>query len=172
MSMSVSVVAVCTSPGKGTPKTPVPEALFIEGLGLQGDAHAGFAHRQVSLLALESIEKMKEKGLSAVPGDFAENLTVQGLVLYELPVGTELRVGSSVILKISQIGKECHRKCGVYYRVGDCVMPREGVFAVVLRGGTVRPGDEIILLEKEPSCGAQGPAREGAVAPDNNQPAE
>lgn len=137
------VVAVCSSPGKGTPKTPMEEGVFIEGFGIEHDAHGGFAHRQVSLLALESIRKMEEKGLDVAPGIFAENLTVSGMELEKLPVGRVLRIGSDVMLQISQIGKECHRKCGVYYRVGDCVMPREGVFAIVLKGGIVRPGDSV-----------------------------
>jgi MOSC domain-containing protein YiiM len=140
------VVAVCTSPSKGTPKEPVSEVVLLENFGLEGDAHAGFAHRQVSLLALESIRKMEEKGLAVAPGSFAENLTVRGLKLEEIPVGQRLRIGRDVVLEVSQIGKECHRRCAVYYRAGDCVMPREGIFAVVVQGGTVRPGDEIILM--------------------------
>jgi len=140
--MQGKIVAVCTSAKKGERKVDVGTALLVEGLGMEGDAHAGFAHRQISLLAVESIEKMKQKCAELVPGDFAENLTVEGLNLPGLPVGTVLHVGEA-ILKVSQIGKECHQGCAIREAVGDCVMPREGIFATVERGGRVSRGDVI-----------------------------
>ena len=133
------IVAVCSSVKKGERKVDLGSALLVAGLGMEGDAHAGFAHRQISLLAVESIEKMKQKCADLVPGDFAENLTVDGLNLPALPVGTMLHVGD-VILKVSQIGKECHQGCAVREAVGDCVMPREGIFATVERGGRIQIG--------------------------------
>ncbi len=139
------IVAVCSSVKKGERKVDVGSALLVAGLGMEGDAHAGFAHRQISLLAVESIEKMKQKCADLVPGDFAENLTVDGLNLPALPVGTMLHVGD-VILKVSQIGKECHQGCAVREAVGDCVMPREGIFATVERGGRISRGDVIEVV--------------------------
>ncbi len=118
----------------------------MANLGLEGDAHAGFGHRQVSLLAMESIQKMRAQGLEVGPGDFAENLTVEGIDLLSLPVGARLRVGKEAVLRVTQIGKECHHRCAIYYQAGDCVMPREGIFAEVLRGGTVRKGDPLKVL--------------------------
>lgn len=144
--MKGTVVAVCLSEKKGTTKHQVPEGILKTDFGLEGDAHAGNWHRQVSLLAEESIEKMRNEGLDLGYGDFAENITTRGLVLYELPVGTQLKIGSEVLLEITQIGKECHQGCEIAQKVGHCVMPREGVFARVLTGGRVRPGDEITVL--------------------------
>ena len=139
------VIAVCTSRQKGTKKETVKEGLLKEAFGLTGDAHAeGGGHRQVSLLAVESIAKMRRLGFDVGPGDFAENLTCQGIELASLPVGTRLAVGEEVILEITQIGKECHSGCAIYRQIGSCVMPAEGVFASVVRGGTVRAGDKII----------------------------
>lgn len=143
--MQGKIVAVCTSKNKGERKVDVGTALLIEGLGMEGDAHAGFAHRQISLLSVESIEKMKQKCADLVPGDFAENLTVEGLDLPNLPVGTVLHVADTV-LKVSQIGKECHHGCAVREAVGDCVMPREGIFATVERGGRISRGDVIEVV--------------------------
>ncbi|NMC32587.1 MAG: MOSC domain-containing protein [Veillonellaceae bacterium] len=143
--MQGRIVAVCTSKSKGERKVDVGTALLIEGLGMAGDAHAGFAHRQISLLSVTSIEKMKQKCGELAPGDFAENLTVSGLDLPALPVGTVLRVGE-VVLKVSQIGKECHQGCAVMQAVGDCVMPREGIFATVEKGGRVSNGDAIEII--------------------------
>ncbi len=142
------IVAVSTSAEKGQRKKNVSESLLIKNEGLQGDAHAGFAHRQVSLLAAESIAKMTAKGLTVGPGDFAENLTTQGIDLTVLPVGSRLQAGTEAIIRVTQIGKECHDRCAIYYQAGDCVMPREGIFAEVLRGGTIRVGDRI---EEKPS---------------------
>jgi MOSC domain-containing protein YiiM len=144
--MQGKIVAVCSSGKKGERKVDVGTALLIEGLGMEGDAHAGFAHRQISLLAVESIEKMKVKHAGLVPGDFAENLTVAGLDLPALAVGTILRVGDAV-LKVSQIGKECHHGCAIMQEVGECVMPREGIFATVERGGRVSSGDAVEVTE-------------------------
>ncbi|MDF2633230.1 MAG: hypothetical protein K0R78_104 [Pelosinus sp.] len=136
------IVAVSISERKGERKTNVPSANLLVGLGLEGDGHAGFAHRQVSLLAIESIEKMRQKGLDVHPGNFAENLTTAGLDLPSLPIGTKLAIGE-VVLEVSQIGKECHTRCNIYYQAGDCVMPREGIFAIVVSGGKIATGDMI-----------------------------
>jgi len=143
--MQGKIVAVCTSAKKGERKVDVGTAVLLEGLGMEGDAHAGFAHRQISLLAVESIDKMKQKCAELVPGDFAENLTVEGLNLPELPVGTTLHIGDTV-LKVSQIGKECHQGCAIREAVGDCVMPREGIFATVERGGRISRGDVVEVI--------------------------
>lgn len=144
--MQGKVIAVCTSKNKGERKKNVGKANLLVGLGLEGDAHAGFKHRQVSLLALESIEKMRKMGLDVHPGDFAENITTEGLTLPVLPIGTKLRIGD-VLMEVSQIGKECHTRCNIYYQAGDCVMPKEGIFAIVLTGGLVANGDTIEVVE-------------------------
>lgn len=144
--ISQQIVAVCTSKKKGERKTDVGQAELQEDFGLVGDAHGGEWHRQVSLLAIESIDKMRAAGLDVGPGDFAENLTTQGVNLYTLPVGTRLRVGDSVLLEMTQIGKECHDRCAIYHQAGDCVMPREGVFAIVVNGGLVKAGDRLEIL--------------------------
>jgi MOSC domain-containing protein YiiM len=143
--MSGVVVAVSVSKAKGERKTPGALVQLRENHGIVGDAHAGDWHRQVSLLALESIAKMQALGLSVGPGDFAENLTTCGIDLVSLPVGTRLGIGS-VELEISQIGKVCHTRCAIFYQAGDCVMPKEGVFAKVVCGGIIKPQDEIKLL--------------------------
>lgn len=140
--MDGTVVAVCTSKNKGERKTDVGRARALTGLGLEGDAHAGFKHRQISLLAIESIEKMRAKGLDVNPGDFAENITTSGLDLPALPVGTRLKIGG-VEAEVSQIGKECHNRCAIYYQAGDCVMPKEGIFVIVLTDGEIAVGDRI-----------------------------
>lgn len=137
------IVAVCISEKKGTRKQNVGEAELKVGHGLLGDAHAGPWHRQVSLLAEESIEKARQRGLHVKPGDFAENLTTRGIDLPSLPVGTRLQVGDHVLLEVTQIGKICHTRCEIYRLTGDCVMPREGIFARVLSGGRVKTGDKI-----------------------------
>lgn len=141
------IVAVCTSPGKGGRKKDVGQGVLVEDFGLQGDGHGGDGHRQISLLAMESIAKMLAKGLDVGPGDFAENFTTEGLDLCNLPIGSRLRIGGEALLEITQIGKVCHERCQIYYQAGDCVMPREGVFARVLQGGPVANGDVIELLE-------------------------
>lgn len=136
------IVAVCVSGKKGEKKIPAPFVTLVPGHGVDQDAHAGPWHRQVSLLAVESIRKMTEKGLSVGPGDFAENITVEGIDLTSLRPGDRLRSGEA-LLEITQIGKECHSRCAIYHQAGDCVMPKEGVFARVVNGGTVRAGDPI-----------------------------
>ena len=146
--MTARVVSVNTSEETGTKKVNVNECILVENKGLEGDAHAGHYHRQVSLLALESIGKMREAGLEVGPGDFGENLTTEGLELVTLPVGSRLKVGSEVVLEVSQIGKECETPCSIYYTVGDCVMPREGIFAVVVNAGPVKVGDPITVLHR------------------------
>ncbi len=141
------IVAINISEKKGTPKVTIPEGNFIEEFGLEGDAHGGKWHRQVSLLGTESIEKMKAIGIQGLcTGKFAENLTTEGVVLYELPVGTKLKIGET-IQEVTQIGKECHQKCAIYHTVGDCVMPKEGIFTRVLKGGIVKAGDVIEIVE-------------------------
>jgi len=139
----MKIVSIATSRKKGTRKTTVESAVILRDHGLQDDAHAGDWHRQVSLLAVESIEKARQKGLDVTFGDFAENIVTSGLDLPNLPVGTRLKMGDTVILEISQIGKECHKKCAIYYQAGDCIMPREGVFAKVIEGGAISSSDEI-----------------------------
>jgi MOSC domain-containing protein YiiM len=140
------VVAVCKSKEKGTTKKAVAEGVLKEDYGLVGDAHADCCtHRQVSLLALESIDKMRKLGFEISPGDFAENLTTQGLELLSLPLGTRISIGKEVILEVTQIGKECHGSCAIYQEIGECIMPKEGVFARVVRGGRVRAEDQVSI---------------------------
>jgi len=136
------VKAVCISENKGERKKPVEAVELRENHGIIGDAHAGDWHRQVSLLAQESIDKMRKMGLDVNAGDFAENITTTGIDLVSLPIGTRLQVGET-LLEVTQIGKECHTRCAIYYQAGDCVMPKEGIFAKVITGGMVRPGDEV-----------------------------
>lgn len=140
-----SVVAVCISERKGTQKHEVPDIQLKINHGIVGDAHVGNWHRQVSLLAQESVEKMKAVFPDIPVGAFAENILTEGLTLYTLPVGTRLQVGE-VLLEVTQIGKECHAHCAIRQQVGDCVMPREGIFAIVLEEGTIRSGDTITVL--------------------------
>jgi len=144
--ISGKIIAVCTSKTKGVRKQVIPEGILKANYGLEGDAHADSKwHRQVSLLAIESINKMRAMGYDVNPGDFAENLTCEGIDLPALPVGTRLRVGKDIVLRISQIGKECHTGCAIFQLVGKCVMPKEGVFAEVICGGKVSADDEIRL---------------------------
>jgi len=140
------IVAVSISEQRGTKKQNVPQATLEPDLGIVGDAHAAPGIRQVSLLAIESIRKMQERGVEVGPGDFAENITTEGLELFSLPIGTRVRLGDSVLGEVSQIGKECHDRCAIFHQVGDCVMPREGIFIRILQGGDLRPGDEIEVL--------------------------
>ncbi|MCI5993885.1 MAG: MOSC domain-containing protein [Clostridiales bacterium] len=142
----MEVVAVCISEKKGERKHPVSEITLRCGHGIVGDAHAGNWHRQVSLLPEESVDTMRAPGLELHPGDFAENILTRGIALKTLPVGTRLRVGETV-LEITQIGKQCHNDCAIKKTTGRCVMPTDGVFAVVLEAGVVRPGDAIEILE-------------------------
>ena len=136
------LIAICISEKKGTQKTPVDEAVLAVNHGIEGDAHAGNWHRQVSLLGLEKIEAFREKGADVEFGAFGENLIVEGIDFRTLPVGTRFRIGDA-LLEMTQIGKECHSHCAIFHMVGDCIMPREGVFAKVLEGGTIRPGDPV-----------------------------
>ncbi len=139
-----TIIAVCRSDKKGTRKQAVAEITLKEEYGVVSDAHADSAtHRQVSLLAIESIDKMRAKGFDLQPGDFAENITTTGIDLTRLPIGTRLTVGDQAILEMTQIGKECHAACAIRQQVGDCIMPREGIFARVIRGGHIRAGDRI-----------------------------
>jgi MOSC domain-containing protein YiiM len=138
------VVAVCKSEEKGTRKKVIPEGILKEDYGLVGDAHADCCtHRQVSLLAMESIDRVRRLGYEVEPGDFAENITTQGVELLSLPVGTKISVGKDVLLEVSQIGKECHSGCAIYREIGKCIMPKEGVFARVIHSGCVRAGNDI-----------------------------
>ena len=139
------IIAVCKSKKKGTRKEPVAKGVLKEDYGLVGDAHADCCtHRQVSLLATESIDKMRRLGFDVGPGDFAENLTTEGIDLVSLPVGTRIFIGETV-LEITQIGKDCHTGCAIYRQIGKCIMPKEGVFTRVIKGGLVNVGDTIRL---------------------------
>jgi len=141
------VVAVSVSEKKGMRKTNVARALAVAGYGLEGDAHASSSwHRQVSLLAIESIQKMRDAGLDVHPGNFAENITTQGMDLVSLPIGSKIRIGDDVEGEVSQIGKECHDRCAIYKQAGDCVMPREGIFIIVTKGGWIKQGDRVEAL--------------------------
>ncbi|MGE5254299.1 MAG: MOSC domain-containing protein [Planctomycetaceae bacterium] len=146
MNSPAKVIAVNISAKKGTRKKNVTSSCLIPGRGLKDDAHAAPGKRQVSLLAQESIDKMVRLGLKVGPGDFAENLTTQGLDLLSLPLGTRFRIGEHTLLEVTQIGKVCHTRCAIYYQAGDCVMPKEGIFAQVLEGGEIKVGDEICVL--------------------------
>jgi MOSC domain-containing protein YiiM len=139
------VLAVCISEEKGERKKPVEAVELRVGHGIVGDAHAGDWHRQVSLLAQESIDKMRALGLDVNAGDFAENITTVGINLLSLPIGSRLQIGEA-LLEVTQIGKECHTRCAIFYQAGDCVMPKEGIFVKVIVGGAVRPGDAIRTL--------------------------
>jgi MOSC domain-containing protein YiiM len=140
--MPARVIAVCISESKGEKKKPVESVELKPDHGIVGDAHAGEWHRQVSLLAIESIRKMQKLGLDVDSGDFAENITTEGIDLVSLPIGAQLRVGET-LLEVTQIGKECHTRCAIYHQAGDCVMPKEGIFAKVITGGVVRSNEEI-----------------------------
>ncbi|SPJ14833.1 conserved hypothetical protein [Syntrophobacter sp. SbD2] len=139
----MKIRSIAVSKAKGTRKKPVEQVLLLTEHGIQGDAHAGAWHRQVSFLAVESIEKAKAAGLSVGFGDFAENIATEGIDWLSIPVGARFRLGKSVLVEITQIGKECLKKCAIFYQAGDCIMPREGVFARVIEGGIIRCGDEI-----------------------------
>ena len=155
-----TVVAVNVSEAKGERKKPVTEVFLRPEHGIEGDAHAGSWHRQVSLLAQESIDKMTAQGLDVGPGDFAENVTVSGVEVAALPLGTTLELGEALV-EVTQIGKECHTRCAIYQQAGDCVMPREGIFVRVLRGGRVAPGDPVRV--RAWGLGDQGTADRGPV---------
>lgn len=142
-----TITALSISATKGEKKSNIPSGRFILEHGLDGDAHAGDWHRQVSLLGTESIAKIITAGMDVRPGDFAENVTTTGLCLWELPIGTHLQLGDTVRLEVTQIGKTCHQHCKIFQQVGDCVMPREGIFARVLQGGEVQVGDKVAILD-------------------------
>lgn len=147
--MRATVVSINVSDKKGIRKKPVGEAAVTADFGIEGDAHAsGDWHRQVSLLALESIRKMQDMGLSVGPGDFAENLTTEGIDLLSLPVGSVIQIGDAVRGEVSQIGKVCHARCAIYQQAGDCVMPKEGIFIRITSGGVVRQGDQVAVLSR------------------------
>ena len=146
-----TVKAVCTSSIKGIQKSEVGSVKLCADWGIEDDAHAGSWHRQVSLLPYEKIEDFKARGADVSNGSFGENIIVEGFDLKSLPVGTRFRSGN-VVLELTQIGKECHARCAIYHKMGDCIMPREGVFCKVLQGGTIRSGDEI-GLELRPQAG-------------------
>jgi MOSC domain-containing protein YiiM len=139
------VLAVNISEKKGTRKTNVNSCQVLKDFGLKDDAHGGPWHRQISLLADESIQKMRAMGLNVGYGDFAENITTEGIDLVHLPIGTIIRIGKQVVLRVTQIGKECHERCAIYYQAGDCVMPKEGIFTEVIHEGEVTVGDEIVI---------------------------
>lgn len=149
----MKIVSIAVSRKKGTRKTLVDRSMVIENHGLEGDAHAGDWHRQVSFLASESIRAAREKGLTVDFGDFAENVATEGIDWKTLPVGIRVRLGETVIVEVSQIGKTCHKPCAIYYQAGDCIMPREGVFSRVIRGGEIVCGDpiEFIAASVEPT---------------------
>lgn len=149
MGKTGKVIAVCISEKKGTQKTEVPSVTLVPEWGIENDAHAGKWHRQVSLLALEKIEAFRERGANVDFGAFGENIIAEGFDFRTLPVGTRFRIGDA-LLELSQIGKECHTHCAIYHQVGDCIMPREGVFTVVLEGGTIKAGDKIEMIEADP----------------------
>lgn len=151
------ILAVCISEKKGTEKKEVKNALLVENWGIEGDAHAGKWHRQVSLLSFEKIDNFRKKGADVDFGAFGENIIVSGSDLRNLPVGTGLEIGDA-LLKVTQIGKECHSHCNIYKKMGDCIMPREGIFAEVLKGGLIQRGDRIKIIPKE-----YGPYRAGII---------
>lgn len=142
------ILAVNISEKKSEKKRNVGTCRILIDTGLEHDAHAGMEFRQVSLLANESIEKMRQKGLNVVFGDFAENLTTEGIDLVNLPLGTKLQVGKDIVLEVTQIGKVCPKPCAIFYAVGDCIMPKEGIFARVLTAGTINVGDDISICSK------------------------
>ena len=143
----MKIVSIAISKKKGTRKTPVEEAFISKDHGLEGDAHAGKWHRQVSFLASEEIDKARQSGLDVTFGDFAENIATTGIDWKNIPVGSRVRLGQNALVEITQIGKECHNRCAIYYKAGDCIMPREGVFARVLAEGKIRSGDPISIEE-------------------------
>ena len=145
----MKIVSIATSKKKGTRKASVAEAYLKKEHGLDGDAHAGKWHRQGSFLASEEIDKARQSGLDVTFGDFAENIATTGVDWKNIPVGTRIRLGSDALVEITQIGKECHNRCAIYYKAGDCIMPREGVFARVLEEGKIRCGDQISIEPPE-----------------------
>ena len=144
--MAAKILAVCVSKEKGTQKENVGSVQVRADHGIEGDAHSGPWHRQVSLLADESIEKMRQKGIALTHGDFGENIVTQGIDLLALGIGSTLIIGESVVGEVSQIGKVCHDRCAIYHQTGDCIMPREGIFLKILTGGKISAGDHIEII--------------------------
>jgi len=142
------VLAICISDKKGTLKTQINEAKFIYDFGIENDAHAGKWHRQVSLLEFNKIDEFRRKGGKVDFGAFGENLVVEGIELHKLPIGTKIKIGD-ILLEVTQIGKKCHDKCNIYYQVGECIMPKNGIFTKVLSGGIVKVGDECKIVDLE-----------------------
>lgn len=142
----MEIISIAISKKKGTRKKVMDKALLIADFGLEGDAHAGEWHRQVSFLSSENIESVRNDGLDVTFGDFAENIASKGIDWKNVPVGTKVRLGKEALVEITQIGKECHKKCAIYYQAGDCIMPKEGVFAKVLSGGAICCGDKIEIM--------------------------
>lgn len=140
------IIAICVSEKKGTQKKNIDEAMFIENHGIENDAHAGDWHRQVSLLSYNKIQEFNEKGANVFHGAFGENLVVEGIDFVTLPVGTQFKC-NDVLLELTQIGKECHTRCQIYYKMGECIMPKQGVFAKVIKGGSIKVGDELLVIE-------------------------
>jgi MOSC domain-containing protein YiiM len=141
------IISINISPKKGMRKKAVDSAVLKDNYGIENDAHASEKwHRQVSLLGTESIKKIQDKGVDVGPGDFAENITTEGVTLYTLPIGTKMTIGQDIELEVSQIGKLCHARCAIYEQAGDCVMPREGIFVKVIKGGIIKTGDEINVM--------------------------
>jgi len=145
----MKIISLAVSKKKATRKQIIDEVLLIKNHGIKGDAHAGNWHRQVSFLSSESIEEARRMGLDVSFGDFAENIATEGIDWKTMPIGTKVKLGESAFVEITQIGKECHTKCAIYYKAGDCIMPKEGVFAKVLEGGTIRCGDKVEILPAE-----------------------
>ena len=143
----MKIISIATSKKKGTRKTTVESVLVKKDYGIEGEAHSGPWHRQVSFLASESIQQAKDRGLNVTFGDFAENFATEGIDWKKMPIGTRLKLGESTLVEVTQIGKECHNKCAIYYQAGDCIMPREGIFARVLEGGEVNRGDTVQVLD-------------------------
>ncbi len=150
----MKIESIAVSRKKGTPKTGVEAAELIVDHGLKGDAHAGPWHRQVSFLAAESIEKARDRGLDVGFGDFAENIATRGIDWLRVPIGTLVNLGDTAVVEITQIGKECHTRCAIYYKAGDCIMPKEGIFGKVLQGGNILKGDRVRIVNSgNPECG-------------------
>jgi len=145
------IVAICISEKKGVQKKDIKRCKLIENHGLEGDAHAGYWHRQISLLSKEARSVMENKGVKLNDGDFGENLLTEGIDYDNIKVGSKLRLGEDALVRVTQIGKECHDRCSIYYQVGDCIMPREGIFAEVLKGGEIKIDDEIEFLNDKGS---------------------
>ncbi len=140
------IVAICISEKKGVQKKDIKKCRLIENYGLEGDAHAGSWHRQISLLSIEGRLVMENKGIKLDAGDFGENVLTEGVDFANIMVGNELRLGEAALVRVTQIGKECHDRCNIYYQVGDCIMPREGIFAEVLKGGEIKIDDDIEFI--------------------------